>query len=163
MSPISIVVARARNHVIGNANAIPWHAEGEQRLFRDITMGGVLVMGRKTFESIGRPLPGRETIIITRNSAFSVPGCTTADSLEAGLTLARKHNRPIHIAGGGEIYREALPLVDLVHLTTVQVTVSGDTRFDHFPTPDFVLESEQFFESNLNYIYQRYRRKDAGE
>ncbi len=158
MNPISIVVARARNLVIGNANAIPWHATGEQRLFRDITMGGVLVMGRKTFESIGRPLPGRETVIISRNPGFSIDGCTTAGSLQAGLEQAQAHQKPIHIVGGGQIYQQALPLVDVVHLTTVQVSVEGDTLFDHFPTAEFTLEREHYFESNIDYLYQRYRR-----
>ncbi|HKI73796.1 MAG TPA: dihydrofolate reductase [Pseudomonadales bacterium] len=156
--PTSIVVARSRNNVIGNGNEIPWRVKGEQKLFKEITMGGILVMGRKTYDSIGRPLPGRETIIVTRNPEYSAEGCRIAPSLEAALELARRSDRPIYIVGGGEIYRQALPVVDAVHITTIETDVEGDVTFPDFPTSAFRLEDEQHHESNIDYTYKYYTR-----
>lgn len=155
---VTLVAARSENNVIGRGSEIPWRAKGEQKLFKDITMGGALIMGRKTFDSIGRPLPGRETIIITRNADYEQAGCTTVHSLEAALAAASKMNRPAYIVGGGEIYRQALDIADGVHLTTVHVEVEGDIVFPDFPTDAFTLVSEQKFQSNLNYTYQYYEK-----
>jgi dihydrofolate reductase (trimethoprim resistance protein) len=155
---ISLVVARSLNNVIGNGPHIPWRVKGEQKLFRDLTMGGILVMGRKTFESIGKPLPGRDTIIVTRNPEFSADGCSTAGSLADALAQVANDPRPVFIVGGGEIYQQALAhqLVDGVHLTTIQAQAEGDVFFPPFPTPDFVLQKEQLHESNINYVYQHF-------
>lgn len=155
---LSIVVARSLNNVIGKGNGIPWQVKGEQRLFRNITMGGVLIMGRKTFDSIGRPLPGRETIIITRNPDAGHPGCKIAHSLDEAVTLARTSGRPIFIVGGGDVYRQALGLVDEVHLSTIHTSVDGDVFFPDFPTDAFHLVKEEEFQSNINYTYQHYQR-----
>lgn len=157
----SIVVARSVNNVIGRGQTIPWHAKGEQRLFKRITIGGTLVMGRKTFDSIGRPLPERETIIVTRNPDYEQPGCYIANGLDEALAIARSLSRPTHIVGGGEIYRLALPIADTVHLSTIQVSVEGDTFFPPFPTDDFIETEREYFESNVDYLYQRFER--AGE
>lgn len=155
----AIVAARSLNNVIGNGPEIPWRVKGEQKLFKEITMNGTLVMGRKTFESIGRPLPGRTTVIITRQSDFHPDGCIVAHDLEEALEVARQQGNPAFIAGGGEIYRQSLDLVDAVHLSTIQTTVDGDVFFPEFPTNDFDLVREQQFESNINYIYQYFERK----
>lgn len=156
---IAIVVARSKNNVIGTGNEIPWRVKGEQKLFKQITLGGVLIMGRKTFESIGRPLPGRETIIVTRNSAYDAQGCHIAGTLDTALAMAAAMNKPIFIVGGGEIYRQALPMADAVHISTIDTTVEGDVTFPEFPTSDFRLVDEQRFESNIDYVYQYYERK----
>ena len=115
-------------------------------------------MGRKTFESIGRPLSGRTTIIVSRNKDYSQDGCTVCDSLTSALESARQVHKSVFVAGGGEIYQLALPLVDTVHISTIQAEISGDVLFPAFPTPDFALVEEHFFESNINYIYQRFER-----
>ncbi len=154
----TIVVARARNNVIGQGQTIPWRAKGEQKLFKRITDGGTLVMGRKTFDSIGRPLPGRETVIVTRNPEYAQAGCFTALSFDDALKQADAIGRTTHIVGGGEIYRLALPLVDVVHLSTIEVEPEGDTFFPEFPTDDFRLVEREFFESNINYLYEKYER-----
>jgi dihydrofolate reductase len=157
----SIVVARSVNGVIGKGSRIPWRVKGEQKLFKDITMGGVLIMGRKTFESIGRPLPGRETIVISRNPDYRPDGCATAPGLEAALAMAARMDRPVYIVGGGEIYRDALPLVDGVHITTICDTIEGDVFFPDFPTDDFHLVTEERYDSNINYVYRYYERNDS--
>ncbi len=155
----SIVVARSLNNVIGHGQEIPWRVKGEQALFREITLGGTLVMGRKTFESIGRPLPGRETIIVTRNTEYAFEGCHTAPSLESALAKAEQLGRPVHIVGGGEIYAQALPIVDTVHLSTIQAEFDGDVFFPTFPTADFVEVEQKLFTSNIDYLYQRFERR----
>lgn len=155
---VAIVVARSRNNVIGKGSEIPWRVKGEQKLFKEITMGGTLIMGRKTYDSIGRPLPGRETIVVTRNPDYAVAGCRTASSLQDALKQAEGLARPVYVVGGGEIYREALPIVDAVHISTIDTDVEGDITFPDFPTDDFRLVSEQDYESNINYTYRHYER-----
>ena len=165
---ISVVAARSLNGVIGNGPKIPWSVKGEQKLFRDITMGGILIMGRKTFETIGKALPGRGMVIITRNEKYIAPeGCDVAFSLTHALSIIAASNdmdtTDVHICGGGEIYQQALSepnLVDVVHLTTIQTEVSGDVMFPTFPSPAFYRDSMQFYSSNIDYVYERYYIKD---
>jgi dihydrofolate reductase (trimethoprim resistance protein) len=157
---ISLVAARALNDVIGNGPNIPWRVKGEQKLFREITHGGILIMGRKTYESIGKPLPGRSTIIVSRDTTYQAEGCQSANSLGAALEWVQADPRPVFIVGGGEIYRQALAqqLVDTVHLTTIQTEVEGDVLFPTFPTPEFRLVKETLVESNINYLYQYFEK-----
>jgi len=156
---LTIVAARSLNNVIGNGPAIPWRVKGEQKLFREITMHGTLIMGRKTFESIGRPLPGRTTIIVTRRPDYRQDGCLVAASIDGAIGRAMEEKKPVFIAGGGEIYEQSLPLADGVHLSTIQRRVDGDVYFPDFPTDNFKLIHEQLFESNINYVYQYYERR----
>lgn len=160
----AIIAARSLNGVIGKGAGIPWKVKGEQAVFKRITMDGTLIMGRKTFESIGRALPGRETIIVTRNTGYSQAGCTICVSLASAHAVAREFGKRIFIAGGGEIYAQALtqalPLVSTVHLTTIQTTVEGDVYFPEFPTDDFSLVEEERHSSNIDFVYQRYQRID---
>lgn len=156
---LQLIAARSKNQVIGNGPDIPWQAKGEQKLFRDITMGSTLIMGRKTFESIGRPLPGRETIIVTRDTNYRQGECQTAISLKAAIELANALGKPIFIAGGGEIYAQAMPLVDELHLTTIDVECEGDVFFPEFDAAGFELVSEKHFETNVKYVYQHFVKK----
>ncbi|MCB1643871.1 MAG: dihydrofolate reductase [Pseudomonadales bacterium] len=158
---IAIIAARARNHVIGNGPDIPWQVKGEQRLFRDITMGGTLIMGRKTFESIGRPLPGRTTIVISRQADLKKEGCLTATSLQQGITLAKSLGADIFIAGGGEIYAQAFQQLQgelLLHLTTIDTDAEGDIFFPIPEPAEWEVLEEKHFESNINYRYQKLSR-----
>jgi len=157
---VSLVAARALNDVIGNGPNIPWRVKGEQKLFREITLGGILIMGRKTYESIGKPLPGRSTIIVSRDTTYQAEGCQSVNSLAAALEWVQADLRPVFIVGGGEIYRQALAqqLVDTVHLTTIQTEVEGDVLFPTFPTPEFSLVKETAVESNINYLYQYFEK-----
>lgn len=124
------IAAMAQNRVIGNQGKIPWHLPDDFKWFKETTLGHVLVMGRKTFESIGRPLPGRETLIISR-SDFTAPGTRTLSSWEE-LASFDPGDRKIFIAGGAEIYQQALPFCAELYLTVVKREVEGDAFFPAF-------------------------------
>lgn len=131
--PIVVVAAVARNHVIGSAGDLPWRLPADLRRFKAITLGKPMIMGRKTFESIGRPLPGRRTVVVTRDARWCAEGVETAPSLQAALALAAQSDpEEIVIAGGGEIYAQALPLADRLRLTWVEAEPDGDARFPAF-------------------------------
>jgi dihydrofolate reductase len=131
---VVMVVAAGRNGVIGSDGDMPWRMRSSLRRFRALTMGKPMIMGRKTFESIGKPLDGRDTIVVTRNKAFKVEGVHVAADLAAALRIgadlaaARKADE-IVIAGGGEIYRQALAFASVVHLDLIDATPAGDTTF----------------------------------
>jgi dihydrofolate reductase len=132
---IGIHVAIAENGVIGRAGGLPWRLSTDLKRFKADTMGNPIIMGRKTFESVGRPLPGRLSIVVTRNTHWHAEGVETAPSLEDAIGLARKRaanmpeSREICVIGGGELYRNALPLTDTLHVTHVLAAVDGDTFF----------------------------------
>ncbi len=131
---VAIIVAMSADGLIGNAQALPWRLSKDLKRFRERTWGKPVIMGRKTFESIGKPLPGRHLIVVTRRTDYAAAGCRIAPSLPAALALAREwaaehQAEEIMIAGGGEIYREALPLCDRIYLTTVEGRFQGDTYF----------------------------------
>ncbi|MDB5596002.1 MAG: diacylglycerol kinase [Hyphomicrobiales bacterium] len=137
MSPrlrLVIVAAVARNRVIGGDNRLLWKLSADMRHFKSLTMGKPLVMGRKTFESIGRPLPGRETIVVTRDTSYAREGILVAGDLAAALAqaesaAARLGADEIVIAGGGEIYAQTMGQADRMELTEVDLTPKGDTLF----------------------------------
>jgi dihydrofolate reductase len=124
------IAAMAQNRVIGNQGKIPWHLPDDFKWFKETTLGHILVMGRKTFESIGRPLPGRQTIIISR-SGFTAPSTHTLGSL-AELASLDPEGKKVFIAGGAEIYQQALPQCSELYLTVVKRTVEGDAFFPAF-------------------------------
>jgi len=123
---ISLIVAMARNRVIGANNKIPWHLPNELRLFKSLTMGHHIVMGRRTYESIDRLLPGRTTVIVTRQRDYGVPGAIVAHSIEDALD-ACKGDSEIFVIGGADLFRETLPMADRLHLTVVDAEPDGDT------------------------------------
>jgi dihydrofolate reductase len=124
---VSLVAAMARNRVIGRGNALPWHLPADLRRFKALTTGHAVVMGRKTFDAIGRPLPGRQNIVITRQPSFSPGGVEVARSLPDALARAR--GEEVFVIGGGEIFEQALPLADRVYLTVVDDEIEGDVWF----------------------------------
>ena len=121
----------ARNRVIGANNRIPWHLPDELKMFKQLTMGHYIVMGRKTYESIGRLLPGRTTVILTRNPAYVVPGAIIAHSFGEALDVASGQEE-IFVIGGADLFREALPVADRIHLSVVDGEPAGDTLMPHF-------------------------------
>jgi dihydrofolate reductase len=132
--PLAIIVAMARNRAIGRENTLPWRISGDLQFFKRTTLGKPVVMGRKTFESIGRPLPGRQNIVITRNSTWCADGVAVAASLEQALELAQKVAErdaagEVMVIGGAEIYRQALPLARRLYVTEVDAEVDGDAFF----------------------------------
>jgi dihydrofolate reductase len=116
----------ARNRVIGANGRIPWHLPNELKLFKRVTMGHHIIMGRKTFEAISRLLPGRTTVIVTRQPAYAVPGAVVAHTLDAAIRACADDGE-IFVIGGGELYHEALPLAGRIYLTMVDAEPAGDT------------------------------------
>ena len=126
---ISIIVAASENNVIGKDNDLIWHLPNDLKFFKKMTSGHTIIMGRKTFESVGRPLPKRTNIIITRDTDFNPEGCVVVHSLEDALAEAAKTDKNPFIVGGEQIYRLALPLTDVVYLTRVHHEFDGDRYF----------------------------------
>ena len=136
----ALIVARSINNVIGKDGRIPWSIPGEQKQFRELTTGNVVVMGRKSYEEIGRPLPNRKTIVVSKSRRFEGENLKTAASVKEAITLASDwaKNQNIYFAGGYEIYKEALPYVDVMYITEVQLVVEdGDVFFPQFNEGDF--------------------------
>ena len=131
MSRLTLIAARARNGVIGRNNQMPWKIPGEQPYFKRMTMGHPIVMGRKTWESIGRPLPGRRNIVITRDRAYAALGADVVGSLEDALSLAGADE--VFVIGGGQLYAEAMPRASRLLLTEIDADFDGDT---FMPPPD---------------------------
>jgi dihydrofolate reductase len=127
----SLVVAMARNRVIGRHNAMPWHLPAELAHFKRVTLGHPVVMGRKTHESIGKPLPGRLNIVVSRNRDYRAPGCKVVGSLEEAYQAAGDADE-VSIIGGTSLFAAALPNADRIHLTEVEADVEGDTWFPEF-------------------------------
>ena len=132
---LSVIVAMAANRVIGKDNALPWRISEDLKRFKRLTMGHPIIMGRKTHESIGRALPKRRNIVVTRSGA-TFDGCETAVSLEEAIALARTTDDCPFIIGGASLYLEALPIATELHLTTIDEDVEGDTYFPP-ELPDF--------------------------
>ena len=130
---ISLIVAMDENRGIGVDNRLPWHLSADLKRFKALTMGHHLVMGRKTYESIGKPLPGRTSIIITRNPDYVVEGCIVVHSLEEALQTARERGEEeAFITGGGEIFNQALSLADRIYLTRVHAETNAQVYFPAF-------------------------------
>lgn len=125
---ISLIVAHDNNRVIGYENAMPWHLPGDLQYFKEQTMGKPMIMGRKTFESIGRPLPGRRNIVITRNRDYEAEGIEVVYSLDEALQLAQGAEE-IMIIGGQQIFTESLPIADRLYITHIDHEFVGDTYF----------------------------------
>ncbi|UDF28966.1 UNVERIFIED_ORG: dihydrofolate reductase [Roseateles sp. XES5] len=131
---IVLVVAVADNGVIGRDGDLPWRLPSDLKRFKQLTLGKPVLMGRKTWDSIGRPLPGRPNIVITRDPAFSAAGATVVSSLDEAVAVARREAETlgvdeICVIGGGQIYAQAFDRADILHVTHVAASVEGDTRF----------------------------------
>ncbi len=130
---ISIIAAVAKNNVIGINNTLPWNIPEDLRNFKKLTFGNPIVMGRKTFDSIGKPLPGRRNIVISRNSALKIENCEIANSLDAAIRIAKSQNPDeVFIIGGAQIYEQAMQFADRLYLTEINQDVKGDAFFPNF-------------------------------
>lgn len=132
---LSLIVAMANNRTIGLNNRLPWHLPGDLKYFKSITMGKPIVMGRKTFDSIGKPLPGRLNIVVTRNTSWSFSGVEVASSLDQAKIIAvlmDESTPEIMVIGGSEIYNTAIDQADRLYITRVQASFEGDTFFPVF-------------------------------
>ena len=129
LSPrITIIVAMAKNRVIGAGNKLPWHLSADLKRFKALTMGHHIIMGRKTWESFGRLLPGRHHVIVSRQPGYGVAGAQVVHSLDAAIAACAGDDE-LFVIGGGEIYRQALPVTDRIYLTEIGREFDGDTRF----------------------------------
>jgi len=170
-SEVFLVVAVADNGVIGRDGGMPWHISADFRRVKSLTMGKPLVTGRKTFESVGgKPLPGRPHVIISRGPAIDVAGVETASSLEAGIERAiaiaeQAGVDEVCVVGGGEIYRQALPLADVLHVTHVEAVIDGDTVFPAIDPAVFEMVEEHAVpageKDSFATRYAVYRRRPA--
>lgn len=151
---ISVIVARTQNKVIGKDNQMPWHLPVDLARFRQNTVGKPVIMGRKTYESIGRLLPKRPNIILSR-SGFEVEGAYSATSLEQAVELAKSfaNSDEIMIIGGGELYKQALPTADTLYLTEIQADIEGDTFFE-FDQENWQVVEEKWSEVDENNPYR---------
>ena len=122
-----IIVAYTKNHMIGRGNAMPWHLPDDLKRFKAMTLGKVLLMGRKTFDSIGKPLPGRETVVLTRDKNWQHPGVRVLHTLDEALDFAK--TREVIMAGGANLYAQLLPFADKLEVTEIDVSLEGDAYF----------------------------------
>ncbi len=162
---VSILAALATNGVIGRNNQLPWRLSSDLKRVKTLTMGHHLIMGRKTYQSVGRALPGRTTIVVTRDDAFAEPGVVRASSLEEAFEIAR-HDDEIFVLGGSEIYRQTMHRAGRMYLTQVHADVEGDTFF-----PDFddvreweLIDAEHFDADEKNeypYSFLTYVRREV--
>lgn len=158
---VSLVVAMAENGVIGRDGGLPWRLPDDLKHFKRLTSGYTVIMGRKTFDEVGRPLPNRRNLVVSRNPGFAAEGITVAPSLDAALALAAGESE-VFVIGGGEIYRQALPRADRLHLTQVHAAVDGDTTFPAFDPAEWTLAAEEFHPADdrhaWSFTIREYRR-----
>ena len=144
---ISLIAAMAKNRVIGRQGEIPWKIPGEQKLFKKITLGHAVIMGRKTYESIGRPLPGRTNIVVTRQKQYQAQGCTVVHDLSSALNHCPEDEDEAFICGGGQLYHEALPMADHIYLTVIPRDIPGDTYFPDISSTEFRVRQSESIEA----------------
>jgi dihydrofolate reductase len=150
---LSLIVARASNGVIGKDNQLPWRLPADLKYFKAVTMGKPIVMGRKTFESIGRPLPGRQNIVVSRNPDFMSDGITVVHSVEAAIAAANEAAE-IMLIGGTELYTLSLSLADKVYLTEIHQDFDGDARFPNLDSQwKEISRDDHFSDDGLGYSF----------
>ena len=157
-----LIVARSINNVIGKDGIIPWKIEGEQKQFKELTTGNVVIMGRKTYEEIGHPLPNRKTIVVSKTQNFKGENLSTATSVKEAISLAKKlyGNLNIYAAGGYEVYKEALPLVDVMYITEIKIEVeNGNVFFPDFDKNDFEIKTGETSGDTIKYTRMIYTRR----
>jgi len=161
---VSLIVAMSSNRVIGRDGGLPWHLPADLRHFKQTTMGHHLIIGRATWDEVGKPLPGRAMVVVTRNPGFSAEGVLVAHSVDEALALARGDDEPF-IGGGAEIYRQALEteLVDRLYLTRIHAEVEGDTVFPAIDLDGWLLadriDHPADEKNEFAYSFERYDRR----
>jgi dihydrofolate reductase len=154
----SLIVAMSSNSVIGDKGQIPWKIPGEQKMFKDITMGHTLIMGRKTYQGIGRALPGRTSIVITRQTGFTAPGCIVVHDLDSAFNSCSADESEAFIIGGGQIFKETIADANRIYLTILPKKVSGDTFFPEFSRSEFEVVKYDFIDTIVPYHFYIYQR-----
>ena len=154
---IALIVAHTKNRVIGKDGKMPWNIPGELKRFRELTTGNAVVMGRRTYESIGRPLPGRLNIVVSRTQKFTGENLVTATDLPSAIELAG--DRDVFVSGGYQLYKEAIDTADVMYITEIDMETEGDTFFPEFDHSLFDRTVERTFDSPVGYSYVTYVRK----
>lgn len=158
---VSLVVAMARNRVIGKDGGLPWRLPDDLKHFKRLTLDHTVIMGRKTFEEIRQPLANRRNVVISRNPDFRPSGVTVVPSLAEALALGATEAE-VFVIGGGEVYRQALPLADRIYLTVVHADIEGDTTFPSFDASGWALDSEEHHPADARhawpFTFRTYRR-----
>ena len=155
---IGLIVARSKNNVIGKNGEIPWKIKGEQKQFRELTAGNVVVMGRKSYEEIGHPLPNRKNIIVSKSKNFTGENLVTVGSLQEALDISKGEN--VYISGGYGLFKESLPLVDKMYITEVDIIVDdGDVFFPEFDSNEFDMIIGEMGGNDIKYTRTIYTRK----
>lgn len=153
---VSIIVAVAKNNVIGCANKLIWHISEDLKRFKALTSGHPVVMGRRTYESIGRPLPGRTNVVVSRNEGLKIEGVVVANSLEQAIQIAQNSTggQEVFVIGGDQIYRQSLPLADRIYYTLVDQEPQGDAHFETLKASVWQIESLEKHDgySFINYV-----------
>ncbi|MBP5192668.1 MAG: dihydrofolate reductase [Eubacterium sp.] len=156
---VGLIVARSKNNVIGKKGMIPWRIKGEQKQFKELTTGNVVVMGRKSYEEIGHPLPNRETIVVSRTKKYEGENLRTAASVEEAIAMAGD-DKNVYISGGYGLYKEGLPLVDVMYITEVDTVVEdGDVFFPEFNEDDFDVTVGETGGDEIKFTRTTYTRK----
>ncbi|HEY9278359.1 MAG TPA: dihydrofolate reductase [Methylotenera sp.] len=160
MTKLSIIVAVAKNRVIGINNTLPWYLPEDLKRFRALTMGHHIIMGRKTYDSLGRLLPGRTTVIVTRNTDYKVEGALIAHSLQDAIALCKDDDEAFLI-GGAELYQEGLKLSNKLYITEIALDVAGDAYFPEYSSDEWLESSREAHvsEQGLTFNYVTYDRK----
>lgn len=163
MATLSLIAAMAENRVIGKDGRMPWHIPGELKIFRQYTTGKMLIMGRKTHESIGRVLPGRTTIIVTRQKDYAVEGAHVAHSLEDALALAQRldGNGEIMVGGGGDLFAQTIDRADFIYLSIIHRAFDGETLFPAWKPGMFREVFRQEVDAVIPYSFVKYARVPA--
>lgn len=166
---VAMIAAMGRNRVIGRDNQMPWHLPEDLKYFKATTMGKPIVMGRKTFDSLGRPLPGRSNIVISRQPGLNIPGAQVVGDIEQALQLAVQHAErdkvdEVMIIGGGNLYEQCLALTDRLYLTRLELEPEGDAWFPAFSDAEWELREERAVAAGEGYpahCYQVLERRAA--
>ena len=151
---ISLIVAMTKKRVIGNKNQLPWHISDDLKNFKKLTTGQVVIMGRKTFESIGKPLPNRHNIVIS-HSGFSFSGVEVCSTIQQGLEKAKSLNKDVFVIGGASIYQQTLPLVEKMYISHIKKNYAGDTFFPEFNEREWEIEKKENYAEFEHIVYRR--------
>lgn len=160
MSTLALIAALDRDRLIGRDNALPWRLPEDLRHFKATTLGKPVIMGRKTWESLGRPLPGRRNVVVSRNADYALQGAELVGSLEAALSLTAEAEE-VFVIGGAELYRQALPLAQRLYLTEIDASHTGDAWFPAFAADEWqeTAREEHANADGLAYAFVRYERR----
>lgn len=155
---ISLIAAVSKNYVIGKDGMIPWKIRGEQKRFKELTLGKIIIMGRTSYEEIGRPLPGSKIIIISKTKVINGENCCTIPSLEEAFRLV-KDEEEVFIAGGGRLYKDTISFADRIYLTVIDKVIERDVSFPYFNMDDYEMVYKQRVEGDIPFTYYTFEKR----